>query len=80
MILLIKLQAGAFMFDFSNKVAVVTGGARGIGRCIREELERAGARVCVIDLIDNDFFVGDLADKETLEQFAERVISGCSNP
>ena len=63
------------MFNFKDKVAVVTGGARGIGRCIKEELERAGAKVCVIDLLPNDYFVGDLADKETLERFAERVIA-----
>ena len=63
------------MFDFTNKIAVVTGGARGIGRCIREAFEAAGATVCVIDLLDNDYFVGDLADKETLERFAAKVIS-----
>ena len=63
------------MFDFQNKIAVVTGGARGIGRCIREQFEAAGATVCVIDLLDNDYFVGDLADKETLERFAAKVIS-----
>ena len=63
------------MFDFTNKIAVVTGGARGIGRCIREAFEEAGATVCVIDLLDNDYFVGDLADKETLERFAAKVIS-----
>ena len=63
------------MFDFTNKIAVVTGGARGIGRCIREAFEAAGATVCVIDLLDNDYFVGDLSDKETLERFAAKVIS-----
>ena len=63
------------MFDFQNKIVVVTGGARGIGNCIRKQFEAAGATVCVIDLLENDYFVGDLADKQTLEKFAEKVIS-----
>ena len=63
------------MFDFQNKIVVVTGGARGIGKCIRERFEAAGATVCVIDLLENDYFVGDLSDKQTLEKFAEKVIA-----
>ena len=63
------------MFDFSGKVVVVTGGARGIGKCICEKFRESGAVVCVIDLLENDYFVGDLADKATLEEFAKKVIA-----
>lgn len=60
--------------DFKDKVVVVTGGAHGIGKCICEEFEKAGAHVCVIDLLENPYFQGNLADKETLERFAQKVI------
>ena len=60
--------------DFTGKVAVVTGGAQGIGRCIADELRRAGAKVFVIDKQEGDHFVGDIADKQTLERFARHVI------
>ena len=63
------------MYNFDGRVAVVTGGARGIGLCIADQLRAAGARVCVIDLFENDYFVGDLASKETLEKFADKVIA-----
>ncbi len=61
--------------DFKNKIVIVTGGAQGIGRCIAEEFEKLGATVCVIDKQQGDHFVGDLADKQVLEQFAKEVIT-----
>ena len=67
------------MNDYKDKVAVVTGGAQGIGRCIAHVFQQAGATVCVIDKQQGSHFVGDLADKETLERFAQEVIKRCGH-
>lgn len=60
--------------DFKDKIVVVTGGAQGIGRCIAEAFSEAGAQVCVIDKQTGSHFVGDIADKQVLEDFAREVI------
>lgn len=63
------------MNTFKNKIAVITGGANGIGKCIAEEFRRKGATVYVIDKAEGEHFVGDIADRKTLEAFAESVLS-----
>ena len=60
---------------FQDKVVVITGGAGGIGKCIAEEFEKAGAKVCIIDVAENPYFVGDIGDEATVRRFAEKVIA-----
>ena len=62
-------------FSFQNKVVVVTGGAKGIGKCICDEFKKAGAILCTIDILDNPYFVGDISDENVLHTFAQKVIS-----
>lgn len=59
---------------FENKVVVLTGGVKGIGRCIKETFEKQGAHVCIIDVLDNDYFVGSIGNKEDLICFTNKVI------
>ena len=60
-----------------RKVAVVTGGAGGIGKCIADEFRKQGVRVLTIDKAEGDHYIGDISDKAVLEDFAEMVIREC---
>lgn len=61
-------------FSFKDKVVVITGGASGIGKCIKEQFVLEGAQVEVIDIKKGDHYVGDLSKKEVIENFCDYVI------
>ena len=59
---------------FTNKVCVITGGANGIGKAIANEFIKNNAKCYIIDIVEGDHFIGDISDKNTLEQFVKYVI------
>lgn len=67
------------MSEFKDKVAIVTGGAQGIGMCIADEFRKAGAHVHVIDKQEGNHYVGDISDKNVLESFVQEILSKHNN-
>ena len=56
---------------FEGKTAVVTGGAKGIGKAIADAFRKEGATVRVIDLLPCDF-CGDVGKKRIWKRLRSR--------
>ena len=68
------------MFDLTHKVAVVTGGASGIGKAIVERFIQAGARVLLVDRNDADipgavFHRADVSIEAEVRGMLERAVA-----
>jgi NAD(P)-dependent dehydrogenase (short-subunit alcohol dehydrogenase family) len=60
-------------YDFTGRVALVTGGASGIGAAVAERLRASGAQVMTFDADASADMQGDVTRSEDLDNAAKRV-------
>lgn len=67
------------MFNLTDKVAIVTGSARGIGQAIAVELAKHGADIVVADIIDGKETVNKVKSLKRKSMFVKIDVSKKSN-
>ncbi len=74
------------MFDLTDNIAMVTGGAKGIGKGIAQTLTKSGAKVMICDIdeeagqqtadeVNGEFFKLDVTNSEKANQVVQEILS-----